>query len=63
MSQHSATFAPSRPPGLLARLFPPFGDRLLGMFYRQLATLLEAGVAIDRAVEVAGRGLGGPRGG
>jgi len=63
MKQHSASFAPAKQPGLLARLFPPFGDRHLGMFYRQLATLLEAGVAIDRAVEVGGRGLGGLRGG
>ncbi len=62
MKQHSASFAPTRQPGLLARLFPPFGDRHLCTFYRQLATLLEAGVAIDRAVEVGGRGLGGLRG-
>jgi len=51
-----------RAPGLLARLFPPWGDRLLGLFYRQLATLLDAGVTLDRAVEVAGRGLGRPAG-
>ncbi len=39
-------------------LLPPVSTKQLALFYRQLAQLLEGGVALERSIELAGQALG-----